>query len=333
MTKKPWKPRASSLGGYMSCLLRAANDRMAYEGQREAPPEQESTENASLGTCEHFTLQDGIRCSFPRKVLNVDPREFAQYLAEADSMGGSPTAPDQSEWSDDDKLLYETANEHFDGNLIDTHAAFARGDSRCYAPTKAEWEDAAKLFDGDLTRTREAARTAATLGAAKVPRLPDGAVWRAEDELENSYTIGHTDFLREDRKVLGDLKTTAQPPKGGWMRTYHLPQLTAYHLLTGAERAWVLYLDSLKGRWVNMVWIDFTTDAMKYYADQIRSFCEFLMSDKLLDVCYPNIGDHCKTAFCRYKAECYQKIMPPPGDLYNLSLARKPSGPIRLTPL
>jgi len=319
----------------MQCLLRAANDRMAYEGQRPEPPPQEDTSNASLGTCEHFVLQDGLRCKFPAKRLNVDPVEFGRYLAEGDALGEmTPGKPiDMTGWSEDDVQLYQLADEHFEGDLVAAHAALAVGDPRCYQPTKAEWADAANLFDGSVERTREAARAAATLGAGRVPALPAGEVWHAEDEFENAYTIGHTDFLRADRSVLGDLKTTAKPPTGGWMKTYHLPQLTAYHLLTGAERAWVLYLDSLKGRWVNLVWIDFQTDAMKYYADQVRGFCEFLMSDKLLDVCFPNISDGCKTSFCRYKRECFDAIMPRPGSLYNLSLALRPTGPIRLTPL
>lgn len=327
--KKPWKPRCSSLGSYMSCLLRAANDRMAYEGQREAPPEQADTSAASLGTCIHFTLQDGLRCKFPAKKLPIDPVNFL-FRVEDLERAGQPL--NTTTLTDVELELLTLADEHFEGDLSAAHAALAVGDSRCYQPTKGEWEDAAGLFGGDLARTRESVRGSASLGAGKVPALP-GGVWHAEDELENEYTIGHTDFLRSDRKVLGDLKTTQKPPTGGWMKTYHLPQLTAYHLLTEAERAWVLYLDSIKGRWVNLVWIDFTTDAMKYYADQVRSFCEFLMSDKLIDVCFPNIGDHCKNSFCRYKAECFSKIMPPPGSLYNLSLSRKQVGPIRLTPL
>ncbi len=133
--------------------------------------------------------------------------------------------------------------------------------------------------------------------------------------------------------MLGDLKTTAKPPQGGWLKPAHLLQMTAYHRLTDAERAWVLYLDSMKGQWVNTVWIDFTTDAMKFYADQVEAFCRFLMSDRLFDAAYPNLGDHCVYSWCRYKADCYSKIMPPPGTLYNLSIARKATGPIHLSPL
>ncbi len=89
----------------------------------------------------------------------------------------------------------------------------------------------------------------------------------------------------------------------------------------------------MKARWVNVVWIDFTTDSMKFFAEQVEAFCRMLMSDQLYDVAYPNLGDHCVNSWCKYRAECYGRIMPPPGALYNLSIARKASGPIRLVPL
>ncbi len=329
-SKKPWKPRASALGFYANCLWRAAQDRAVYEGELPEPAPQAETSAASLGTCIHFTLQDGIRCTFPRKQLDVDSAGFARYLNEADAMGETI---DQTEWSAADIELYALANAHFDGDVIVAHAALAAGDPRCYQPTAAEWEDAAKLWGGNVDHAREQVRSAATLGAATVPPLPSGERWCAEDEFENDYVSGHTDFLRADKKILGDLKTTAKPPQGGWLKPAHLLQMTAYQRLTGAERAWVLYLDSMKGRWTNMVWIDFTTDAMKFYADQVEAFCRFLMSDRLFDAAYPNLGDHCVYSWCRYKDDCYSKIMPRPGSLYNLSIARKAVGPIQLSPL
>jgi len=326
---KPWKPRCSSLGAYSNCLWRAAQDRLVAMGELPPPPPQESTANASLGTCGHFTLQDGLRCEFPKKWLNVNLDEFADYLDKAEAsktFDRNNCLPDQLE-------LLDLADEYFAGDLFEAHAALAKGDPRCYQPTKAEWEDAAKLWNGNLDHTRERVRATASLAAARVPPLPNGETWLAEEEFENDFTSGHTDFRRRDNSVLGDLKTTGKPPKGGWMKPDHLMQVTGYHLLTGAPRAWVLYVDSLRAAWVNVVWIDYTTDAMKFYAEQVEAFCRFLMSDKLLDVCFPNIGDHCVTSWCKYRHECYSRIMPPPGSLYNLSIARKSSGPIRLVPL
>jgi hypothetical protein len=325
---KPWKPRCSSLGQYSSCLWRAANDRMVAEGVLPAPPPQADTSNASLGTCGHFTLQDGLRCEFPRKRLDVDPVNFSFKLEDLER---AKKPLDATNLTPVELELLTLADEHFEGDVCAAHDALAVGDPRCYQPAKAEWEDAAKLWNGNLDHTREQVRAAASLAAARLPPLPKGEVWLAEEEFENEYTVGHTDFRRRDNSVLGDLKTTGKPPQGGWIKPAHLMQLTGYHLLTGAPRAWCLYVDSMKSRWVNVVWIDFTTDAMKFYAEQVESFCRFLMSDKLFDAAYPNLGEHCVYSWCKYRSECYSRIMPPPGSLYNLSIARKATGPIRLT--
>ena len=76
MTKKPWKPRASALGGYMRCTWRAVQDRKVYEGELPAPIERVSPGNSDLGTCGHFTLQDGMRCLFPKKQMVRDIDAF-----------------------------------------------------------------------------------------------------------------------------------------------------------------------------------------------------------------------------------------------------------------
>lgn len=322
-----WKPRCSSLGVYAKCLLRAANDRQVAAGLLPPPPPQDNTSNASLGTCEHFILQDGLRCEFPRKVLPIDPVNFF-YKIEDLERAQKPL--DSSSLTPMELDLLRAADEQFEGDIAAAHDAFSRGDPRCYAPTKAEWEDASQLWKGNLNHCREQARASASLAAARVPALPKGETWLAEEEWENEFTSGHTDFRRRDNSVLGDLKTTGKPPQGGWLKHDHLWQLTGYHLLTGAPKAWCLYVDSIHAKWVNVVWIDFTTDAMKFFADQVADFCRFLMSDRLLDAAYPNLGDHCVQTWCKYKSTCYQKIMPSPGSLYNVSIARKPVGDIRL---
>ena len=328
MTKPPWRPRASSLGAYSNCLWRAVQDRLVYEGQLPAPPEQADTSAASLGVCIHFTLQDGIRCKFPSKMLAIDP---LQVLDKVEALEAQSLPLTAEHLNARELELVTLADQHFEGDLVGAHTALSLGDPRCYQPEKSKWEDAAKLWGGDVSIAREQVRTSASLGAARVPPLGNGQVWSAEDQFENEFVTGHTDFLSPDGKVLGDLKTTAKPPQGGWIKPAHLMQMTAYHILTGAERCWVLYLDSMKGRWVNVVWIDFTTDAMKFYTEQVEAFCRMLMSDKVFDLAYPNLGEHCVYSWCRYRSTCYSKIMPPAGHLYNLSIARKATGPIRLS--
>jgi hypothetical protein len=296
-----------------------------YEGEIPEPPPQADTASASLGNCIHFTMQDGIRCSFPKETLKLNPTEVW------DRLDSGLLVPERM--TEDEKRLVDLADEFFDQDLVAAYEGLKKGDPRCYQPRKKTWADAASLWRGNEEQCRQQVREAATLGASKIPPLTGGEVWQAEDEWENDFCTGHTDFMRSDRKVGGDLKTTAKPPKGGWIKTEHLMQMTGYHLLTAMERCWVLYVDSMKARWVNLVWIDFTTDGMKFYAEQVEAFCRFLMSDKLLDVAHPNLGDHCVYSWCRYKHDCYSKIIPPPGSLYNKTLARKPTGPIRLTPL
>jgi len=68
-----WKPRASALGHYASCLYRAAFDRALAEQALELPAEvateieekKRSSPYADLGTCIHYHLQAGIGATFP----------------------------------------------------------------------------------------------------------------------------------------------------------------------------------------------------------------------------------------------------------------------------
>ncbi len=303
-----------------------------YQGELPAPRDDREGLEAALGNCIHFVTQDGLRCSFPKTTLAVDVDALWRYFNEADALGEQV---DRESLSDHEKTLVSVADHFFDGDFFAAYEAFKAGDPRCFQPPPDKWETAAKLWKGDLNVCREQVRAAATLAASKIPALPTGEVWRAEDAFENHNCTGHTDFLRQDFRVLGDLKTTAKPPKGGWVKPDHLMQVTSYHNLNDrrTERAWVCYVDSQKARWVNLVWIDFTTDAMKFYADQVDEFCSFLMSDQLFDVAHPNLGDHCVHSWCKHKPDCYSRIMPPPGSLYNKALARMPTGPIRLKAL
>lgn len=67
-----WKPRTSSLGYYHACGWRAVLDRMVAEGRMDPVPRTGNFAYADLGTCIHFTMQDGMRCVFPG-----DPSEHA----------------------------------------------------------------------------------------------------------------------------------------------------------------------------------------------------------------------------------------------------------------
>ena len=71
-TPIPWKPRGSALGSYVACSNRAALDRAFYEHLLDLTEDElkailaarESSPYADLGTCIHFTLQDGLRCKW-----------------------------------------------------------------------------------------------------------------------------------------------------------------------------------------------------------------------------------------------------------------------------
>jgi hypothetical protein len=310
----------------MLCTWRAAQDRKIYEGELPAPIERPSPGNSDLGNCGHFALQDGMRCLFPKRkmVQNIDA--FLMDLDQRDAAGVD------YDLSGDEQHLVDVACDFFGGNVAAAYDAFLVGDSRCYQPKPADWTMAAKLFNNDLALTQSAVRATATLAAGKMPVPINGGVYLAEEEWENEYLTGHTDFRDPDPNVVGDLKTTGKPPKGGWLPTKFLPQMAGYHLLTGCPRVWVLMVDALKAKWANLIWIDFTKPDMQFYAEQVKSFCQFLMSDRLWEVTYPAIGDHCTQTWCRHTVDCYKLFMPPPGRVYNVALRRKvaPKGPVAL---
>ncbi len=79
-----WYPRPSSMGYYFSCDYRAALDRAIAEGV--APPEAVAlfaakqatpSPHADLGTCIHFTLQDGLLCEFGKPDAAPTPEQWA----------------------------------------------------------------------------------------------------------------------------------------------------------------------------------------------------------------------------------------------------------------
>lgn len=98
MSTKPWKPRASQVGGYMHCEMRAAYDRAIYEGLLPEPPTvteaKKSSPYADFGTVTHFVLQDGLRCKFPGHAVDHQP-EPEQITVASELFSGNVQAMQQ----------------------------------------------------------------------------------------------------------------------------------------------------------------------------------------------------------------------------------------------
>ena len=100
MSPEPWKPRSSSVGYYFNCDYRAAYDRAIHEGvaaqeirDAAAANEAKPKPHAALGTCIHFTIQDGIRATFPGDPLLFQPTP-AEWESAGDLVpGGSSAVP------------------------------------------------------------------------------------------------------------------------------------------------------------------------------------------------------------------------------------------------
>lgn len=111
------------MGGYMSCDMRAALDRLIEEGRMPDIRDKSMSPYADLGTCIHYTLQDGLRCTWPKtsaehkytelqlltaaelfsndlqKTLNIIQRTAA-YAA-----GFVPKSPDGKPWKAEHKFI------------------------------------------------------------------------------------------------------------------------------------------------------------------------------------------------------------------------------------
>jgi hypothetical protein len=189
------------------------------------------------------------------------------------------------------------------------------------------------LFGRDMDLTQRRVRDSAALAATMLPKSPDGGPWRSEDELENEYLTGHTDFLAGDESIIGDLKSTSKPPPNGRIKHEHLVQIVGYKLLKPrAKRAFVLYVDSQRAGWATLIWVNFETPSMQFYIERVREFCLMLMSDHLLSVAYPNLGPHCRDTWCGYPKGCHDLYMPGPGAEFNATMKR-PAGMMRLGPI
>jgi len=112
---KTWKPRSSSLAGYMYCQARAAYDRALAVGDMEpAPAGERDTKYADLGTMIHLALQQGLGCVFDHapdpideataksaaKLFGDDLTRLNSAVLAAAAAGKSamPQAPDGKPW-------------------------------------------------------------------------------------------------------------------------------------------------------------------------------------------------------------------------------------------
>jgi hypothetical protein len=112
---KQWKPRASSLAGYLYCQARAAYDRAYAVGDLEAPPAGErDTKYADLGSLIHLNLQYKLGCLFDETPDPNSPEQFASAAklfgdnldrlrlavdaAAAAGAAAMPAAPDGLPW-------------------------------------------------------------------------------------------------------------------------------------------------------------------------------------------------------------------------------------------
>jgi hypothetical protein len=323
--KAPWRPRASGVGNYLACLWRAANDRAIYEGQITHDQAQEigdfeQTAYAPHGSIIHWTTQVGIGCVFPpREPTAAEAEEAAEHFVDP---GGGPTAEADA---------VEAAK-----------AAFRSGDPKAYAPPASDWakalgragadvpENERGLFRGDSDRQRRAIAASSQMLANDLPRARDGRPWLAEVVVDAPWITGHIDLLSQDGAEVGDIKTTAKPPEGGYAKPGYLAQIVVYGRLVGARSAFIEYVDSMQGRWTYRVNIDLTTPERRQYADQLESFCRFLMSDLLWQVAYPNVGEHCRNNWCPYQKSCAKKLFPAPGKFYDAAKAFRPSGVVSI---
>lgn len=282
-----WRPRASSLGAFALCDQRAAFERGVAEGILEPGIRSDSiSPYAALGTVEHFHLQDGLRCQFPKR----DKGWLARHQKE----------------------VGEIARDYFGGDMGAALSAFASGDPLAFAPTKAEIAAAESLFNSADTMmgiVRDTVRAAAD----QMPKLAPGVVWLAEPFVDTSKDLapGHIDFLASDNSWIVDLKTTSRKPSGGKVKTEAFWQLCDYHLQTLAPKGRVLYIDSKGGEWTLNVDIDFTSDIVQDFLPNVPKLVKYLRSNGLYDAAIPRLlNSQCSDSFCPYTAICRDALMP-----------------------
>jgi CRISPR/Cas system-associated exonuclease Cas4 (RecB family) len=193
-------------------------------------------------------------------------------------------------------------------------------DSKLFAPTPDELENAAGLFSGDTAVRDDMIRQVALLAARHMPAAPDGKPWLSEHKYEMPDIQGHIDFVSQDSSVIVDLKTTSRPPDNNRPKPEHIVQLCAYYLLvehkTGVKpKKGVLLYVSSQAQWALSCELDFTDQEMLDYIDSIAKYARYLRSKHLYEFATPRIGKHCSDNWCPYRAICKDKVMPPSGTL------------------
>jgi hypothetical protein len=188
-----------------------------------------------------------------------------------------------------------------------------------HEPTGEQRATAATLFAGDKDKLEMQVALTAALAAANMPAAPDGKPWLAESAFKMRGLTGHIDFLSQDGTQIGDLKTTSRKPDHARIKADHIWQLIAYYHLVKARRkvepqkAWILYVDSLKAQWALLLWFDFTTEASKELIDHAAAYVKYLRSKRLYKEARPRLGSHCAGSFCPHTASCRDKYIPPAG--------------------
>lgn len=190
------------------------------------------------------------------------------------------------------------------------------GPAKDYAPTEAEWLNAASLdrapysFGGDVEKVRMHAHRVASIGAAHLPKPADGKPWLAETAWSKPYAQGHIDFLSQDHEDLWDLKTTTRPP-AGHIKPAHLFQMLTYRLLVNRKpkRGGILYVSSA-GEWATAVSFDFTTPDMEEMTDQTLDFLKHVRGANLYKTAFPQVGSQCGDNFCPYLTICRDRFLP-----------------------
>lgn len=84
-----WLPRSSKMGGWLACDYRAALDRLVANGDLAAPDDPASP-YADLGTCEHYELQDGLRCTWMDGDSAAHKYTAAQFANASSFFGRDP---------------------------------------------------------------------------------------------------------------------------------------------------------------------------------------------------------------------------------------------------
>lgn len=331
MTLKPWKPRASKVGDYMTCLWRAANDRAVYEGRVTPAVVQEmcaaEREREALGkdwyaphgNIIHWTTQTGIGCTFaPQDPTAEEVEQAREHFLDNDAC--ALAHGNEAEIAQEFAVAEQRARE-----------AYRRGDPLAHSPTRSMWSTAAKGFPTPEAHQR-AVIASSQLLAAKLPRPRDGRPWIAESYWETDYCTGHIDLQSSDLTEVEDIKTTAMPPemKAGSMKPAYLVQIVLYGRFTGASSGGVSYVDSKLGMWYYRVPVNLATPAMRAWGAELEDFCRFLQSDALWSVAYKNVGEHCRKSWCPYRAGCADLLIPKPGVMYDLKHAMRPVGAINL---